>query len=45
MLLGFTLLDKEQYENSLKKLTLYDIETIICYHGGLYRENTNRPRC
>lgn len=22
---------------SLKKLSLYDIQTVICYHGGLYR--------
>jgi len=26
---------------SLKKLMLYDIETVICYHGGVYRDNTN----
>lgn len=24
---------------SLKKLTKYDIETIICYHGGVYKGN------
>jgi len=27
---------------SLKKLTQYDIETVICYHGGLYQDNPNR---
>lgn len=38
----FTCLDKEQYDKSLKKLTMYDIEMVICYHGGLYKENPNR---
>jgi len=27
---------------SLKKLTQYDIETVICYHGGVYRDGANR---
>lgn len=27
---------------SLRKLTQYDIETVICYHGGIYRENVNQ---
>ncbi|WML34953.1 MBL fold metallo-hydrolase [Clostridium sp. OS1-26] len=27
---------------SLKKLTEYDIETVICYHGELYNNNTNK---
>jgi glyoxylase-like metal-dependent hydrolase (beta-lactamase superfamily II) len=27
---------------SLEKLTPYDIETVICYHGGIYRDNPNR---
>jgi glyoxylase-like metal-dependent hydrolase (beta-lactamase superfamily II) len=26
---------------SLKKLTQYDIETAICYHGGVYRDSVN----
>jgi len=26
---------------SLKKLTQYDIETVICYHGGVYRDDAN----
>lgn len=28
--------------NSLKKLTPYEIETVICYHGGLYKGHVNR---
>jgi glyoxylase-like metal-dependent hydrolase (beta-lactamase superfamily II) len=28
-------------KKSLKKLTNYDIETIICYHGGLYQDQPN----
>jgi len=27
---------------SLKKLTRYNIETVICYHGGLYQDHPNR---
>lgn len=34
-------LDKEQYDKSIKKLTTYDIETILCYHGGIYTDNPN----
>lgn len=26
---------------SLKKLAQYDIETVVCYHGGLYKGNAN----
>ena len=26
---------------SLKKLTQYDIETVVCYHGGVYRDTAN----
>ena len=26
-------------KKSLEKLTRYDIETVICYHGGVYRDN------
>jgi hypothetical protein len=25
-----------------KKLTPFDIETVICYHGGVYQELVNR---
>lgn len=34
-------LDMELAIQSLKKLTQYDIETVICYHGGLYQKNVN----
>ncbi|MGZ6208482.1 MAG: MBL fold metallo-hydrolase [Syntrophales bacterium] len=27
---------------SLKKLTQYDIKTVICYHGGAYRDSANK---
>jgi len=27
---------------SLKKPTKYDIETVICYHGGVYRDSANK---
>ena len=26
---------------SLKKLLNYDIQTVVCYHGGLYKDNAN----
>jgi glyoxylase-like metal-dependent hydrolase (beta-lactamase superfamily II) len=35
-------LDMNSAMKSLKKLTHYDIETVICYHGGLYKGNANR---
>lgn len=34
--------DSKTAIKSLKKLTPYDIETVICYHGGLYRDNPGR---
>jgi len=34
--------DEDLSIKSLKKLTKYDIETVICYHGGLYNENVNQ---
>lgn len=34
--------DADLNMKSLKKLTEYDIETVICYHGGLYKNNTNK---
>lgn len=34
--------DIELSIKSLKKLTEYDIETVICYHGGVYKENVNK---
>ncbi|MEE6452325.1 MBL fold metallo-hydrolase [Gottfriedia acidiceleris] len=33
--------DMETALMSIKKLTKYDIETIICYHGGIVNENVN----
>lgn len=34
--------DMDTALKSLKKLTQYDVEMVICYHGGVYRDNTNR---
>jgi len=33
--------DDELAIKSLKKLTEYDIETVICYHGGMYNSKVN----
>lgn len=33
--------DNELNKKSLKKLTAYDIEKIICYHGGFYEGDIN----
>lgn len=35
-------LDMDMAMNSMKKLTQYDIETVSCYHGGIYHENVNQ---
>lgn len=32
-------LDMEQAKKSVKKLLDYDIDKIICYHGGIYEDN------
>ena len=32
----------EEATKSLKKLTQYDIETVICYHGGVCKNNINQ---
>ena len=32
-------LDMELAMSSLARLTQYDIETVICYHGGIYTDN------
>jgi hypothetical protein len=29
-------------KKSLKKLAEYDIEKVICYHGGLYKDKVNQ---
>ncbi|MDR3587816.1 MAG: MBL fold metallo-hydrolase [Desulfosporosinus sp.] len=34
--------DTNSSMESLKKITQYDIETVICYHGGVYKDNTNK---
>ena len=34
--------DLDLTTKSIKKLTEYDIETVICYHGSLYKDNTNQ---
>jgi glyoxylase-like metal-dependent hydrolase (beta-lactamase superfamily II) len=34
--------DMELSLKSLKKLTKYDIEKVICYHGGLYEGDANK---
>ncbi len=33
----FTILDKDSVTASLKKLSQYKIEMIVCYHGGLFQ--------
>lgn len=33
--------DNELNVKSIKKLMKYDIETVICYHGGIYNDNVN----
>ncbi|OCB00669.1 MBL fold metallo-hydrolase [Clostridium beijerinckii] len=33
--------DMKQSIESLKKLTKYDIETVICYHGGVFTRSSN----
>ncbi|OLN31520.1 MBL fold metallo-hydrolase [Desulfosporosinus metallidurans] len=34
--------DRDLSINSLKMLAKYDIETVICYHGGLFKDNANQ---
>lgn len=34
--------DKELASESLEKLAHYDIEAVICYHGGLYKGDVNQ---
>jgi glyoxylase-like metal-dependent hydrolase (beta-lactamase superfamily II) len=34
--------DIDEAYKSLKKLAKYDIETVICYHGGVYKENVQQ---
>ena len=39
---AFTNHDDNLATESLKKLTHYDIETIICYHGGIYKGDISK---
>jgi glyoxylase-like metal-dependent hydrolase (beta-lactamase superfamily II) len=34
--------DNEENKKSIQKLMKYDIETVICYHGGIYNDNVNK---
>lgn len=34
--------DQDLYIKSLEKLSSYDINTVICYHGGLYEGNVSQ---
>ena len=34
--------DIDEANKSLKKLAQYDIENVICYHGGVFRENAQQ---
>lgn len=38
----FTILDMEAVTASLKKLSLYEIEMVVCYHGGLFHGNASQ---
>ncbi len=38
----FTILDKEAVTASLKKLCQYKIETVVCYHGGLFHGDVSQ---
>ncbi|ACV62989.1 beta-lactamase domain protein [Desulfofarcimen acetoxidans DSM 771] len=38
---SFVDFDNDLAKNSLKKLIQYDIEKVICYHGGLFKDKTN----
>lgn len=38
----FVNFDAELAVNSLRKLTRYDIEKVICYHGGIYKDACNQ---
>ena len=34
--------DMDMALKSLNKITQYDIETVVCYHGGVYRDGANK---
>jgi len=33
--------DNDLVQKSLKKITQYDVDNVICYHGGLFKNNVN----
>jgi glyoxylase-like metal-dependent hydrolase (beta-lactamase superfamily II) len=37
----FTILDKADVMASLKKLSRYKIEAVVCYHGGLFQDDVS----
>lgn len=38
---GYTF-DFKQAIESLKKIEKYDVQTVICYHGGVFTNNANK---
>jgi len=38
---AFTIVDRGQAAESIKKLTSYDIREVLCYHGGLWSDQVN----
>lgn len=36
------MLDMDAAKKSLQKLAKYDIETVICYHGGIFDRGVNQ---
>lgn len=34
--------DKATANESLKNFAQFDIETVICYHGGVFKDNVNQ---
>lgn len=38
----FTIVDERAVTDSLKKLDQYDIQNVVCYHGGLYQGDVHQ---
>ena len=38
----YTILDNQAISESLKKLCRYDIEVVVCYHGGIFQNNVSQ---
>jgi len=38
----FTILEKAAITASLKKLSRYIIEMVVCYHGGFFKNNVSQ---